>query len=189
METSALEANKPIGLWKRIAIRSAVGGMTCGVVLIIGAAVAVYFANRPKEWNDRALKVVHSEAHPFDRWGDDLKEESSGITFDVDIQNTTGVDINIAQDLSIMSQTRSTHALKGTFLQLGHAYFIPARHTVSVSMGSTELCAADYDPRKCFESYFKDSDALVIFDGIARLKISIPMPSLTYDPTTRYGAQ
>lgn len=183
METGAGEVNKPISPWKRIAIRAAVGGIACGVVLVIGAAVAVYFANRPKEWNDRAMKVVYSEARPFAWWGKDLEEKSSGIIFDVNIQNTTGSDINIAQDLSIMSQTRSSHALKGTALQLDRAYFIPARHTVSVSMGSTELCAANYDPRKCCDSHFKDADALVIFDGIGRFKISIPVPQLTYDPT------
>ena len=81
-----------------------------------------------------------------------------------------------------MSQTRSTHALKGTFLQLPRAYFIPARHTVSVSMGTTEICAANYDPRKCYDSYFRDADALVIFDERARLKINIPMPQLIYEP-------
>ncbi len=182
MGTGAPEVCKAIALWKRIAIQAAIGGAAFGAVVVIGTAIAAYVANRPKEWDDRSLKVVHSEGHPFSKMNGEMKEESSGIDFEVDIQNTTGTDITITQDLSVMSQTRSTHALKDTFLKLPRAYFIPARHTVSVSMGSTEICAANYDPRKCYDSYFQDEDALVIFDQGSRLKINIPMPQLIYEP-------
>src|SRR5215469_12199234 len=124
MDQSAPEVGRrSIALWKRIAIRAAFGGAAFGIVVVIGAVVTVYVANRPKEWNDRALKVVHSEGHPWVKWGDAMKEESSGIGFDVDIQDTTANDITLNQDLSVMSQTRGTHALKGTFLQLTRAYF------------------------------------------------------------------
>src|SRR5260221_5556607 len=112
MATGAPEAGKAIALWKSITIRAAIGGAAFGVIVVIGTAVAVYVANRPKEWNDRALKAVHSEGRPFTKWGREMKEESTGIDFEVDIQNTTGTDITLAQDLSGMSQTRSTHALK-----------------------------------------------------------------------------
>lgn len=173
-----IEAKKPITLWKRIAIRAVIGGTACGVVLVIGAAVALLFVNRPKEWNNRALKVVHAEAHAFVRWGHGPVAESSGIVFDIDIQNTTGHDVNIPQNLRVQSQSKNTHALRGTLLQLPIEYFIPAHHTVSVSMGSTELCGAEYDTRKCFDNYFKDEEALVIFDEPTRFEIDVPMPQL-----------
>jgi hypothetical protein len=53
----------------------------------------------------------------------------------------------------VLSQTRGTHALRGTVLKLPSTHFIPAHHTVSVSLDASELCVANYDPRKCHESY------------------------------------
>ncbi|MGA7241413.1 MAG: hypothetical protein WBY44_37365 [Bryobacteraceae bacterium] len=73
MDTGAPEAGKAIALWKRIAIRAAAGGAAFGVVVVTGTAVAVYVANRPKEWNDRALKVVHSEGRPLTKLNRDFK--------------------------------------------------------------------------------------------------------------------
>ena len=181
MDTGAPEAGKAIDTWKRIAVRAAVGGAALGVVVVIGAAVAIYIANRPKEWNDQALKVVRSEGHPLTKLNRDFNEESSGIAFDVDVQNTTATDITIAQNVDVLSQARGTHALKRTSFVLEQTYFIPARHTVSVSLTESGSCGPKAPPRECYNSYFLEADTLVIFDVPARLKINIPKPKLIED--------
>jgi hypothetical protein len=107
----------------------------------------------------------------------------------VDIQNTTSFDITLPENLMVLSQAKGTHALKATFPQLGRAYFIPAGHTVSVSLDADNICAANYDPHHCYDAYFKDVDALVIFDDQHRYKIDIPMPPLIYQPGTKRAIQ
>lgn len=104
---------------------------------------------------------------------------SSGVKFEVDIQNVTASDITIPADLKVLSQTRETHALKETVLRLEGTYFIPARHTVSVSLSTSGWCAADWDSRQCFNAYFGQADALDIFDGRSRYEMVVPMPVLT----------
>lgn len=183
MGTSTTQPSQPIATWKRIAIRAVAGGVGLGLVLVVAAVVIIYFSNRPREWNEHALRVVHAEAVPSDRLNDKLEQVSSGVTFDVDIQNTTGSDITIAGTLDVLSETKTTHALRGTFLKLRRDYFLPARNTVSISLDNEDMCTANYDPRQCYDSYFKDADALVLFDQVNRYKVSIPIPPLNYEPS------
>jgi hypothetical protein len=181
MATGAPEGDKAIPPWKRIAIRAAIGGAVFGVVVVIGSAIAMYVASQPKEWNDRALKVVHSEGHPLVKLGRDYQEESSGIAFDVDVQNTTPTDVTIAQNVDVLSQARGTNVLKKTAFVLEKTYFIPAHHTVSITLTESRSCGPKAPPRECYNSYFLEADTLVIFDVPTRLKIDIPKPKLVED--------
>jgi hypothetical protein len=185
MDTGAPEVGRAVALWKRIAIRAAIGGATFGVVIVTGAAVAEYVANHSNEWNDLALRVVRSEAHPLMKLNRDFGDESSGIAIDVDLQNTTPTDITVARNVDVLAQVRNTHVLKRTSFVLAEAYFIPAHHTVSVSLTASGSCGPKAPPRECYDSYFLEADSLVIFNVASRFKINILKPKLIEDSPTR----
>ena len=120
-----------------------------------------------------------AKAEGLSRLNDKFDEVSSGITFSVDVENTTAADVTIPRTLTTMSQTRGSHSLHGSFLKLGADYFLPARHVTTISLDSDDLCAANYPPQQCFDSYFKDDEDLVIFDESHKYEILIPVPTLT----------
>lgn len=264
MEASVPQHCQSLPQWKRIAIRAAAGGASAALVLAIIAAVALFYMNRRKAWNNSALRVVHAEAgsivnlrpDQLDTGADPLASPPPGYTLDAapprhrnifdriavedargvtpraahagarprkdltpdqfmaqtvkdsvaisnkhdwdivgtkpiplgfqveaDIQNVTTSDITIPANLKVLSQERGTHALKETILKLDRDYLIPAQHTVAVSLDSSGLCAANYDPRKCFHDYFGNAEALVILNEGNRYEITIPMPTFVYQPS------
>jgi hypothetical protein len=171
-------------LWKRVFVRAAIGGSALAIVLLAGMATITWYVNRPKEWNAYALKAVRAHVSPSVQLNEKLDEVSSGINIDADIQNTRS-DIRLPADLKVQSVTKNTNALQMTHLNLRREYFIPAQHTVTVTVDSADLCAANQKPRDCFNTYFGDASALVIFDERSRYKIEIPIPAFTWTGTDR----
>jgi hypothetical protein len=181
MDTSQQQCT--LSLAKRLLIRSFAWGAGCGLVLAVVAVAIIYYEQRPsKGWNAQALRVKHAQAEGLSRLNEKLDEVSSGITFGVDVENTTATDVLLPRGLTAMGQTQGSHALHGSFLKLGADYFLPALHVTTISLDSDDLCAANLPPQQCFDSYFKNDEDLVIFDGAHKYKIVIPVPGLTLPP-------
>lgn len=165
--------------WKRIVVRSLIGGAACGLVLALVVIGSYWYTERPKAWNSKAVRTTNVKAQPLDRVNDKFEEVHSGITFMVALENTTSEDITIPQSVRIEQEEKSSHALHGSFLRLDHDVFLPSRHVVSVFLDNSDLCAAKYEPQSCFNSYFQDFDNIVLFDSIQKIEIRIPIPKLT----------
>lgn len=125
------------------------------------------------------MRVKNAKAEGLSRLNDKFDEIGSGVTFSVDVENTTAADATLPRTLATMSQTRGSHSLHGSFLKLASDYFLPSRHVTTISLDSDDLCAANYPPQQCFDSYFKDNENLVIFDEAHKYEILIPVPALT----------
>jgi len=166
----------------RFVLRSLLWGGACGLVLAGGLTGAFFYEQQPKPWNTHALRATNVKAEPLSKLNNKLEEESSGIWFTADVENTTGIDMTLPQTETIMGQTKGSHALHGSFLKLNHDYFLPARHVTSVSLSSDDLCAANYAPQSCFDSYFKDDEDTVIFDESHKYELHIRIPALTLPP-------
>jgi hypothetical protein len=170
--------SRSISTVKRLFIRSFAWGVGCGLVLLVALAGVLYYEQRPKAWNTNALRVKSAKAEGLSRLNK-FDEVSSGITFSIDIENTTPADVTLPRTLTTMNQTRGSHSLHGSFLKLGSDYFLPARHVTTISLDSDDLCAANYPPQQCFDSYFKDNEYLVVFDEAHKSEILIAVPNLT----------
>jgi hypothetical protein len=164
---------------KRLFIRSFAWGAGCGLVLVVVLAAVKLYEARPKTWDSRALSVKHAEAGAFVRLNEKLEEVSSGITFTVDVENTTTADVTLPRTLTIMEQKHGSHALHNSSLKLGADYFLPAHHVTAISLESDELCAANHPPQQCFDRYFKGDEDFVIFDEPQKFEAVIPVPTLT----------
>lgn len=161
-------------------IAAAAAGIVFALCIVGGAVL--WYASRPKPpklWNTNALRVMATKAVPFDQLGADLKQTGSGIAFTFDVENTTALDLMLPQDIIVMQESKSSHALHGSFLKLDHDYFIPAHHAMTVSLGNSNLCAPNFDPSGCFHAYFEEDQAIVLFDQQNRHEIHIQMPALT----------
>jgi hypothetical protein len=49
-------------------------------------------------------------------------------------------------------------------------------------LDADDICAANYPPKECFNSYFKDDENLVLFDEAHKYEIVIPVPTLSLLP-------
>jgi hypothetical protein len=170
---------RPLSLAKRLLIRFFAWGAGCGLILGVVIVASLFYEQRPKAWDTHALRVKYAKAEGLSRLNEKFDEVSSGITFSVDVENTTAADVTLPRTLTTMGQTRGSHSLHGSFLKLGGDYFLPARHVTTISLGSDDLCAANHPPQQCFDSYFKDDENLVIFDESHKYEILIPVPTLT----------
>lgn len=135
-------------------IAAAAAGIIFALCIVAGAVL--WYASRPK---------------PPKPW--------NGIAFTFDVENTTPLDLTLPQHIIVMQESKSSHALHGSFLKLDHDYFIPAHHTMTVSLGNSNLCAPNFDPSGCFHAYFEEDQAIVLFDQQNRHEIHIEMPALT----------
>lgn len=155
--TTTMEPNpaQPMPLWKRIILRSAAAGAALGMVVLLGTLTIVFYSNRPKPWDESSLTAAHVVArtvHLYEKNRDTNAVEESGISFSftMALRNATSDDITLRPaGLKILSQAKGTHALRDTFLQLNREHFIPARHTVEVSIRSSSLCNPDADDLQC----------------------------------------
>jgi hypothetical protein len=165
--------------WKRLLVVSA--GFGAGFAICAAAIVAAgyWYSTRPKPWNATALRIGATKAEPVSKMDANLRETGSGILFTSDVENTTESDVTLPQDLVVMQETKSSHALHKSFLKLDRDYFIPAHHTVTVSLSADDVCAANFDPRGCFHACFEDDQEIVLFDNQNRYEVHIPMPALT----------
>ena len=177
----------PLSPAKRLFIRVFAWGAGCGLILVTAFAAFLFYEQRPKAWNSTALRVKTAKAEGLTRLNDKFDEVSSGITFSVDVENTTAADITLPRTLTTMSQTRGSHSLHGSFLKLASDYFLPSRHVTNISLDSDVICAANCPPQQCFDSYFKDNEYLVIFDEAHRYEIRIPVPALTLPAGQKTG--
>ena len=168
--------------WKQLAVRSLLGGAACGVVVALALISFFLYQERPKAWDARALRAVHVKALPIDQLDEKFNVVGSGIFFEVDVENTTATDVSLPQTLTVMGKAKDSHALHGSFLKLNGDYFIPAKQVVTVTLDADQICAAHYDPQKCFDDTFKNDEGIVVFDTQDRDELQIPMPSLTVMP-------
>jgi hypothetical protein len=173
------QQSRPLSTAKRLFIRTFAWGAGCGLVLIVGATAIFFYSQRPKAWDTHRLVVRHAKAEGLSRMNEKFDEVSSGITFSADVENTTAADVTLPASLTLMGQTRGSHSLHGSLLKLGSDYFLPAHHVTTISLDSSELCAANDPPQQCFDSYFKDDEDLVLFDESHKYEILIPVPALT----------
>jgi hypothetical protein len=161
-------------------------GVACGLTLAAALAGIFFYEQRPKPWNTHALRATNVKAEPLSKLNDKFEEESSGIWFTADVENSTRVDVTLPQTEIIMGQKKNSHALHSSFLRLGSDYFLPARHVTSIHLESNNLCAANYAAQSCFDSYFKDDEDIVIFDDTHKYELHIQIPPLTLPPQGRF---
>jgi hypothetical protein len=172
--------------WKRVIVRSLVGGAACGMTIAVVLIAFYFYQVRSKGWNSRALRTVSVKAEPIDQLNEQFNPICSGIIFTVDVENTTNADLPIPQHVMIMGKTRGSNAIHGTFLKLNRSYFIPAKAVETITLESDQLCAANFDPQSCFDSYFKNDQEIVLFENLNRNEVRIPIPTHVTLPANRF---
>ncbi len=83
--------------WKRLIVRGLAWGFGCGLAVFLVFLAVLFYAQRPKGWDARALRVKNAKAEGLSLMDEHLAEKSTGISFTVDLENTTGADITLPQ--------------------------------------------------------------------------------------------
>jgi hypothetical protein len=165
--------------WKGTVVRCAAWGVGFGIGAgLVFVAFAIY-TGRPKGWDDKSLRASNVKAGALAKLDEQWTATSTGSIFTVDLQNTTWKDITLPTSVTIMETAKGTGALNGSLLKLSHDYFLPARHTVTITLENDGECSPTDKAEECFNSYFKDERDIVLFDQSQKYEISIPIPPLT----------
>jgi hypothetical protein len=173
--------------WKRIIVQSLMGGTACGVILSLCLVAISFYWQHPKGWDKKAIRASNVKAEPLVRLAEKsgkFVDESSGIIFTFDLENTTSEDITVPKSVSILGEDKNSHALHGSLLKTEKDVFIPSHHSVTMFVENDGLCVAQFDPKKCFE-YFSNDSHIVLLDSTAKLEIRIPVPELTIPSGTQ----
>lgn len=160
-------------------VRAFAWGAGFGLAVALVLVFIYYAAQRPKRWDVGALRVNSVKAEGVDLLDDNFDEKSVGTFFTVDLQNTTSEDITLPESVRVMQEAGDTGTLHGSLLKVGKDYFIPAHHVAAITLENHDLCAAHVEPRVCFDNYFGDQKAIVIFDEMHKFEIRIPMPKFS----------
>jgi hypothetical protein len=184
--------------WQKLCLR-AVGGAAGVTVALVGVGLSIYwYSSLPRAWDTHALIVRHAKAEAdevhtsggdwFAQHAPNAEVRQRGI-FTVDVENTTRADVSLPKTLTVMGQTKTTHALHESFLKLTQEYFLPARHVTTIVLYVDDLCefrvgsesftGDNQPPQSCFDRNFKGDEATVIFDEAQKYEILIPVPPLT----------
>ena len=86
-------------------ISAATGAGVLFAVTLIAVGV-LWYSSRPKLWDAQALRVKRAKAEGLSRLNEKFDEVSSGVTFSVDVENTTATDVTLPNTLTTKGQTR-----------------------------------------------------------------------------------
>ena len=172
--------------WIRTALRSLAWGAGCGIGIAIVLAAAIYISDRPKQWDTKALQAKNVQLfymQPIDAVG-----TGNGIGFFLkfDLENRTGTDISLPEDVTIMETNKKTGALSTSDMKHRSASFLPAHHTTSITLDTGTFCKfgdpnalSEKDATDCFNTRLKNVGAVVIFDEPSKYEIAVPVPPLS----------
>ena len=188
-------------LWERTVIRALVGGIGMGLALLFGIAVVYLYQSRPKGWDRNGIRALQPKTATVDlsaglmsRPSDAEQSEAGAAStakeqpqssdtrlagvLAVDLQNTTDADTTLSQSIIVMESEEGSQVLHDSKFRLDHDYFLPARHSVSVTLRAQDPCAPENTPEVCVESYFHGVDEIVLFDKPAGYEVHIPIKSI-----------
>ncbi len=159
---------------RTLVVATSIGGATIGV-LLLSSFYPYLFAR--KTWDADALRVTKVTAEGVTKLGENGVEVSTGVTFSVDIENTTERDVTLPQGTLINEQRRQSRALHGSSLKLTEDALLPRHRNTRVFLDADALCAPNYPAHVCFEDHFKDDDNVVLFDQRNAYTVVIPIPT------------
>lgn len=178
-------------LWKTIALRALCWGVGGGIGLGIAFAIAIYVSSRPHQRNKKALVATRvtvnpssvSNSPPTGPNPDFIPAYKYGVTFliTVDLENRTGADTILPDDMVVMGADRATGSLTTYSVSSPKSAFLPAGHTTQVLLTSGTFCDSDTLPvlkamEECYAKSLKGVE-LVLFDKAGEYEIRIPLPT------------
>jgi hypothetical protein len=166
---------------KWLVIRIAAG------VILAALVVAVVIRSIPVRWDTNSVSVVWSKANEFM----DVKNGEliyAGFTLDYALQNNTGHDITIPENVTIMKRLTNGGVLKAYSdgAKPFAATFLPEHQRGQLSILLKWSCGEwdvkthkllhDEDSEVCYARAFAGSHGLVLFDHANHLEITLPKP-------------
>ena len=177
-----MENATPKTSWKALAVRVGMWGLGFGLGLGMIFAVSIWLLDRPKGWDSRALIPHNVKADGIGHAkieGSTLDVDGIGTSFTFDLENTTSEDITLPKDIRIMQSDKSSGALADSSLALPKDYFLPAKHSVAITIQNPNECIKSIRTDECFNAIFKDVGEIVIFDQSTKREIYFSVPSFS----------
>jgi hypothetical protein len=166
--------------WKIVALRTGVWGLGFGLGVGTILGVSIWLMGRPKSWNTSALTPHNIKAegigHAKDL-GSTFDVDGIGTSFSFDLENTTSEDITLPKYAKVMQSDKSSGSLADSSLLIQKEYFIPAKHTVVVTLQNANECVKTMRTDECFDAIFKNIGDIVIFDQSAKRESRFAVPS------------
>jgi hypothetical protein len=178
---------------KMVVLRALGWGFGGGVGLGIVLGIALYFYTGPHGRNKRAFIARNVTVGAVSTLNEPKKSTDPDfipanprtdyvITFfmNVDLENRTGEDVTLPDDMRVMSSEKDTGALSDYAVTPPIHAFLPAHHMTSVLLISSTFCPSlrEHTSKEMDECYAKTLRRvdLVLFDPSGKYEIKIPTP-------------
>ena len=175
--------------------KTAVFGAAFGVVAVLGIVALHWLSSRPKGWDTNAIKCSKltvlqtlADVPAGPSTGESEHFEGSGFSVEFVLENHTGNDYTVPQDLKLFTRDDRSSALSEIKVKFDHPYVIPANERAEVdanveySCGSTDLDTGKRSERpeqECFNDEFGHVVGLVGFDYSTHTRLDLPRPTLS----------
>lgn len=172
------------------AMKGAVTGTALGIALVGAIWGLVWYESDPGRLDDRALKVVASEAHETSRADQPGEPKAhSGFKLSFAVQNQSDGDITIPVESKIMKKLTGNKGFipYSSVASVEKAQLIPAHQqawlTIDLDIRCPNFTAETANgevkaPETCFREALEDSDGFTLNDSRGGHKLILPKPEL-----------
>ncbi|MGC2830706.1 MAG: hypothetical protein WB994_13795 [Candidatus Acidiferrum sp.] len=176
-----------IGL-KKVAVFGATFG--AGAVLTTALVVGMvhWYQSRPEPWHTNTIVGLSATAAQTFNYNPKLREmKPLGFTFSFIVENKSGHDYTVPQDLKLLKRDKKSQALVEFPAKLDHSYIVLAKDRAEIPVGVEYSCStfdldtnreSVRDVRTCFDDAIADVDGFVALDYSSKIRIELPKPVL-----------
>ncbi len=173
--------------WKRPVIFGASFGVAAVASILTAMGLFYWYHSRPRTWDASKIKGVNSTvSQTFALNGPENKFSGTGFNLIFVLENTSGSDYTVPQNLRLFERSRMSGALQEINAKLDRPFVIPAKERAeirasieygcdSAEMKKSKETALDGDD--CFKDEFGDVTDFVGFDDDSHTRLNLPKPS------------
>lgn len=173
---------------KRVAVFGASFG--AGAVLTVALVLGMvhWYQSRPEPWRTNTVVGLSATAAQTFNYNPESREmRPVGFTFSFIMENKSGLDYTVPQDLKLLKHDKKSQALVEFPAKLDHSYVVLAKDRAEIPVGVEYSCStfdldtnseSARDVRTCFDDALADVGGFVALDHSSKVRIELPKPIL-----------
>ena len=172
--------------WKRPAVFGASFGLGAGTIVVAAVGFFYWHSSRLQSWDANTIKGLSvTVSQTFDLNEQQKNFTASGFMLTFVLQNTSGKDFTVPQNLRLFERSSKTGALEELNAKLDHSFVVPAKEKAEVHANVEYGCSdedlatgktTERDGAACFRDAFGGVAGLVGFDDSTHTRVDLPMP-------------
>jgi hypothetical protein len=172
--------------WKRPVVIGASFALTVVAATIAVVGIFHWYNSRPPSWDASTIRGISTTVSQTFDLSEQRKEfTASGFMLVFVLENTSGRDYTVPENLRLFERSRKTGALEELKARLDHSFVVPAKEKTEVHASVEYGCStedletgktAERDGGTCFKDAFGSVTEFVGFDDNTHTRLNLPKP-------------